>query len=148
MATKDLITEKETNNFSELGEAERGDRIEKLETERDDLIFKLELLMERSAKIKIGALKVDGGASANSLLMEFQADILGVNIERPSCVETTALGAAYLTGLSLGVYKSVSEIKKNRKIEKIFEPSMKPSTRKAKMKEWRDAVGRSLGWKK
>lgn len=51
MATKDLITEKETNNFSELGEAERGDRIEKLETERDDLIFKLELLMERSAKL-------------------------------------------------------------------------------------------------
>ena len=104
-------------------------------------------LMERSAKIKIGALKVDGGASANSLLMEFQADILGVNIERPSCVETTALGAAYLAGLSLGVYKSVSEIKKNRKIEKIFEPSMKPGARKARIKEWRDAVGRSLGWK-
>ena len=105
-------------------------------------------LMERSAKIKIGALKVDGGASANNLLMEFQADILGVNIERPSCVETTALGAAYLAGLSLGVYKSVAEIKSNRKIEKIFEPSMKPCVRKAKIKEWRDAVGRSLGWKK
>ena len=104
-------------------------------------------LMERCAHIKINSLKVDGGASANDLLMEFQSDILGVNIERPSCVETTALGAAYLAGLSLGVYKSTAEIKKHRKIEKSFSPTMKPTVRKNKIKEWRRAVERSLGWK-
>ncbi|MBQ9069823.1 MAG: glycerol kinase GlpK [Clostridia bacterium] len=104
-------------------------------------------LMERTVGKKISELKVDGGASANNLLMSFQSDILGVSIERPSCVETTALGAAYLCGLTLGVYKSVDDIKKNRKIEKKFTPSKNEDWREEKIKEWRRAVERSLGWK-
>ena len=103
-------------------------------------------LMERTAGIKIADLKVDGGASANGLLMSFQADILGVNIERPACVETTALGAAYLCGLALGVYNSTDEISKNRSIEKIFTPETDDTWREAKVKTWRKAVERSLGW--
>ncbi len=103
-------------------------------------------LMERTAGIKIADLKVDGGASANGLLMSFQADILGVNIERPTCVETTALGAAYLCGLALGVYNSTDEISKNRSIEKIFTPEADDTWRDAKVKTWRKAVERSLGW--
>ena len=104
-------------------------------------------LMERTVGKKISELKVDGGAAANNLLMSFQSDILGVDIERPSCVETTALGAAYLCGLALGVYKSVDDIKKNRKIDKKFTPSMDENTRDEKIKIWRKAVERSLGWK-
>lgn len=104
-------------------------------------------LMERSASIKVSRLKVDGGASANSLLMSFQSDILGIPIERPACVETTALGAAYLCGLSLGVYKSLDDIRKKRKTEKIFEPSSTNEWRCDKIKEWRRAVERTLGFK-
>ena len=103
-------------------------------------------LMEKTAKTKISALKVDGGASANNLLMGFQADILGVDIERPSCVETTALGVAYLCGLSLGVYSSLDEIKRNRGIEKRFSPEKDDSWREERMKRWSRAVERSLGW--
>lgn len=104
-------------------------------------------LMERSTGIKICELKVDGGACANDLLMEIQSDILGVPIERPICVETTALGAAYLCGLSLGVYKSVEEIKRNRGLDKKFEPQKDESWRSENKKRWRRAVERSLGWK-
>ncbi len=104
-------------------------------------------LMERSAKIKITELKVDGGASANNLLLQFQSDILGVTLERPCCVETTALGAAYLCGLALGVYNSLDEIKKNNSIEKRIEPKLSLEERSAKIKEWRRAVERSLAWK-
>ena len=103
-------------------------------------------LMERTVGKSITELKVDGGASANNLLMSFQADILGVNIERPSCVETTALGAAYLAGLALGVYSSVEDIKNNRKVEKIFSPEKDCEWRKEKTKIWRRAVERSLLW--
>lgn len=104
-------------------------------------------LMEDSIQRKINSLKVDGGASANNLLMQFQADILGVEIERPSCVETTALGAAYLCALSLGVYESVEDIKNNRSIEKTFAPFSTEEWRAEKTKIWRQAVERSLGWK-
>ena len=104
-------------------------------------------LIERSIGKKITSLKVDGGASANNLLMNFQADILGVSIERPACVETTALGAAYLCGLSLGVFTSVEDIKKNRKIEKQINPTKDADWRFKKIKEWRRAVERTLGWK-
>ncbi len=104
-------------------------------------------LMERSTGLKLKKLKVDGGASANNLLLEFQSDILGIDIERPTCVETTALGAAYLAGLSLGVYTSVDEIKKYRTVEKNFSPKKDESWRKEKMRIWRRAVERSLVWK-
>lgn len=103
-------------------------------------------LMERTVGRKISKLKVDGGASSNNLLMSFQSDILGVEIERPSCVETTALGAAYLAGLALGVYSSVDDIRKNRKVEKLFSPEKDDEWRKEKNKIWRRAVERSLLW--
>ncbi len=103
-------------------------------------------LMERTVGRKISKLKVDGGASSNNLLMSFQSDILGVDIERPSCIETTALGAAYLAGLSLGVYSSIDDIKKNMKAEKIFSPVKDDEWRKEKNKIWRRAVERSLLW--
>lgn len=104
-------------------------------------------LMEESLGKEITSLKVDGGASANNLLMQFQSDILGVDIERPLCVETTALGAAYLCGLALGVYKSVDDIKKNRSIEKTFSAASSTEWREEKTQIWREAVSRSLGWK-
>ena len=104
-------------------------------------------LMESSTGVKLKKLKVDGGASANNLLMQFQSDILGIEIERPMCVETTALGAAYLAGLSAGVYNSVDEIKKNREIEKSFSPNISEEERNKKMSVWQKAVGRSLLWK-
>lgn len=104
-------------------------------------------LMSRSTGISVKKLKVDGGASANNLLMQFQADILGISIERPLCVETTALGAAYLCGLALGVYKSLDEIKENRTVSLSVLPSRDESWRYTKMQEWKKAVGRSLAWK-
>lgn len=103
-------------------------------------------LMQRSTDIKVKKLKVDGGASANNLMLDFQANILGVTLERPECIETTALGAAYLCGLALGVYKSVDEIKANNGIEKTIEPTESEEWRSAHVKTWRRAVERSLGW--
>ena len=104
-------------------------------------------LMERSTGIKLRTLKVDGGASANNLLMSFQSDILGINIERPECIETTALGAAYLAGLALGVYDSVDEIRANRKVERVFSPEKEECWREERTRQWRRAVERSLAWK-
>ena len=104
-------------------------------------------LMERSTGIKIEGLSVDGGASANDLLLSFQADILGTSVNRPECIETTALGAAYLAGLASGVYKSTDEIKENRKIEKTFHPEKNNTWREEKISIWKKAVSRSLDWK-
>jgi glycerol kinase len=104
-------------------------------------------LMHRTTGIKIKSLKVDGGASANNLLLSFQADILDTNIERPECVETTALGAAYLAGLALGVYKSIDEIRTKRTVERVFSPLMTEEERMERIRIWRRAVERSLGWK-
>lgn len=103
-------------------------------------------LIERSTGIKITTLKVDGGASANKLLLEFQADILGVTIERPSCVETTALGVAYMCGLSLGIYSSLEEIKKNARAEILIKPERDEEWREKNIKIWRRAIERSLNW--
>ncbi len=104
-------------------------------------------LMESSTGIKIDSLSVDGGASANDLLLSFQSDILGTAVKRPECIETTALGAAYLCGLATGVYKSTDEIKNNRRIAKTFEPEKDASWREEKMAAWKKAVSRSLDWK-
>ncbi len=104
-------------------------------------------LMESSTGIKIDSLSVDGGASANDLLLSFQSDILGTTVNRPECIETTALGAAYLCGLATGVYKSTDEIKNNRRIAKTFEPGKDASWREEKMSAWKKAVSRSLDWK-
>jgi glycerol kinase len=79
--------------------------------------------------------------------MSFQSDMLGIPIERPACVETTALGAAYLCGLALGVYQSTADVKVKRKTEHTFEPTANDEWRNGKIKEWRRAVERTLGWK-
>ena len=103
-------------------------------------------LIERSTGIKIANLKVDGGASANKLLLQFQADILGVKIERPICIETTAQGIAYMCGISLGVYASFDEIKENTKQKTLFTPMKEKDWREKNIKTWRRAVERSLNW--
>lgn len=103
-------------------------------------------VMSEESGIKLHCLRVDGGASANDFLMQFQADILGVPVERPTVSETTALGAAYLAGLAVGYWKDHSEIKKQWKLDRRFEPQMDPETREELYKKWKNAVTRSLGW--
>ena len=103
-------------------------------------------LMQRSTNIKVKKLKVDGGASANKLLLQFQADVLGVTIEKPICVETTALGAAYMCGLTLGVYSSLDEIKRGSKREILINPTKDEKWREEHIRKWRKAVERSLCW--
>ena len=105
-------------------------------------------VMEAECGAEMSSLRVDGGASANNLLMQFQADILGLPIARPSLVETTALGAANLAALSVGLYSSTDEIKNASKIESVFDPIMDAKTRADKLSMWQKAVERSLGWTK
>ena len=93
---------------------------------------------------EINELKVDGGATANSYLMQYQADILKIPILLPEITESTALGAAYLAGLTVNLYKSVDEIAKNNKIIKRFMPEMDDSVRNKELKIWKDSVRRLL----
>ena len=99
--------------------------------------------MERDAGTKLRELRVDGGASANNLLMQFQSDLLNVPVIRPSNTETTALGAAYLAGLAVGVWKNKSEIAKQWKIARRFKPSMKAATRKTLVSGWDNALAKA-----
>lgn len=99
--------------------------------------------MQRDAGLKINSLRVDGGASANDFLMQFQADILGVKLQRPAVVETTALGAAYLAGLASGYWSGVKELESQRKVEREFLPSMSVESRAAALSGWRTAVARA-----
>lgn len=92
--------------------------------------------MERDSEIKITQLKVDGGASANNFLMQFQSDIIGSEVCRPSCIETTALGAAYLAGLAVGYWDGIEDIKSNWAIDRVFSPEMGEELRKEKVKGW------------
>ena len=93
-------------------------------------------------------LKVDGGACANNYLMQFQADILGCDVERPACIETTSLGAAYLAGLATGYWKNKDDVRENRLIEKVFSPSMDVHTRDELLAGWAKAVSRAREWDK
>ena len=104
--------------------------------------------MEMDSGIKLSALKVDGGASANNFLMQFQSDVLDTRVERPECVETTALGAAYLAGIAVGYWKDIQEIRENWKLERTFESTMKESQREEVLNGWHEAVKRSTGWAK
>ena len=104
--------------------------------------------MEMDSGISLSALKVDGGASANNFLMQFQSDVLDTRVERPECVETTALGAAYLAGLAVGYWKDIKEIKDNWKLERTFESTMEASKREQILNGWHEAVKRSTGWAK
>ena len=102
--------------------------------------------MQNDAGIELKSLKVDGGASNNNFLMQFQSDILNVKIDRPKIVETTALGAAYLAGLAVGFFKSKEDIKKRWICDREFEPKMSENIREKSYKDWKRAVERSLAW--
>ena len=102
--------------------------------------------MQNDSGIELKSLKVDGGASNNNFLMQFQSDILNVKIDRPKIVETTALGAAYLAGLAVGFFKSKEDIKKRWICDREFEPKMSEDIREKSYKDWKRAVERSLAW--
>ncbi|MBQ7954980.1 MAG: glycerol kinase GlpK [Lachnospiraceae bacterium] len=102
--------------------------------------------MEEVSGIHLNSLKVDGGASANNFLMQFQSDILGTVVHRPKCIETTALGAAYLAGLAVGYWKNKDEIRENWMLGKAFEPSMEEVQREKLLKGWKRAVKCALAW--
>lgn len=104
--------------------------------------------MERDSQMKLNALRVDGGASANNFLMQFQSDLLDAQVVRPSCIETTALGAAYLAGLAVGFWKDADEIQKNWKQERVFSPSVTEEKRKKLLKGWKKAVACIFQWVK
>jgi len=104
------------------------------------------LAMEADSNIKLKELRVDGGASANNVLMQFQADLLDVPVVRPAIQETTALGAAYLAGLAVGFWRNEAEISKQWKVDRIFEPAMKPDKRAALRAHWNKALGRAKTW--
>ena len=104
--------------------------------------------MQADSGIKLSALKVDGGASANNFLMQFQADINDAPVHRPACVETTAMGAAYLAGLAVGYWASKVDVIKNWQISKIFDPAMDPAHRDEICAGWAKAVKCSFGWAK
>ena len=104
--------------------------------------------MEVDSNICLSSLKVDGGACANNFLMQFQSDILNTRVERPECVETTALGAAYLAGIAVGYWQDTDDIKKNWKLERTFEPKMDEKKREESISGWHEAVKRSYGWAK
>lgn len=104
--------------------------------------------MEEDSGIKLESLKVDGGACANNFLMQFQSDILGVQVDRPEVIETTALGAAYLAGLAVGYWKDREDVSKNWAISRKFTPDIKDERRKELLEGWHEAVKRSTGWAK
>jgi glycerol kinase len=91
-------------------------------------------------------LRVDGGGAANDFLMQFQADITGIAVERPQQQETTALGAAFLAGLASGVWRSTSEIEQLPRLDRRFEPRMLPAERAGLLAGWHRAVERARGW--
>jgi glycerol kinase len=102
--------------------------------------------MQKDSGQQLSELRVDGGAAANDLLMQFQADLLGVPVVRPKVLETTALGAAYLAGLTVDLWKSRDELASHWKAERRFEPRMSASERESRMSRWREAVGRARNW--
>ncbi len=102
--------------------------------------------MHRDSGIALSELRVDGGAARNDLLMQFQADMLGVAVVRPQVTETTALGAAYLAGLAVGFWSSIEEIAAQWKVERRFEPGMSQEERETKLARWRKGVERARGW--
>ena len=102
--------------------------------------------MESDAGIKLKELRVDGGASANNLLMQFQADLLGVPVVRPRVAETTALGAAYLAGLAVGYWKNQAEIAAQWQTDRRFVPRMKTAQRTPLLSGWKKALARAKRW--
>ena len=104
--------------------------------------------MAADAGIALTELRVDGGAASNNMLMQFQADLLGVPVVRPAVTETTALGAAYLAGLAVGYWGSVDAITGQWKVDRRFEPAMPRAAATALRERWSAALGRSKGWER
>jgi glycerol kinase len=102
--------------------------------------------MEADSGISIRELRVDGGATANDLLMQFQSDILQVPVIRPTVTETTALGAAYLAGLATGFWSSVEDIQQQWQIDHRFQPAMKPTRQQELLNGWQRAVKAAIAW--
>jgi glycerol kinase len=106
----------------------------------------LQQAMQADAKAPLRELRVDGGAARNNLLMQFQADILGVPVVRPAVTESTALGAAYLAGLAVGFWKSPQEISSHWRVERRFEPKLRRAEAEALRERWNEAVERTKRW--
>lgn len=104
--------------------------------------------MEADSGIEVRALKVDGGASANNFLMQFQSDMIGAPVHRPDCVETTAMGAAYLAGLAVDYWTNKESVIQNWQVDRVFKPAMKEEERLQKIKGWNKAVKYAFGWAK
>jgi glycerol kinase len=102
--------------------------------------------MESDAGLRLEKLKVDGGASANDYLMQTQADLAGAPVERPVCVESTALGAAYLAGLASGYWQSTGDVMKNTGVDRIFTPAIDAQSRDKRLRRWHKAVQCALDW--
>ncbi len=118
--------------------------VESLAYQTNDLLR----VMTDEAGVTLSSLKVDGGASANDFLMQFQADISNVTITRPKCIETTALGAAYLAGLAVGYWKDTAEVSANWQCGRVFIPSIEPAKRKKLLSGWKKAVDCAIYWAK
>lgn len=110
----------------------------------DYQVYDLVAAMQRDANVKIANLNVDGGASANNFLMQFQADILDANVVRPCVTETTALGASYVAGLTVGYWKDIADIRTNVEVDKVFVPHMDEQTRAKLVEGWQKAVRQTL----
>jgi glycerol kinase len=104
--------------------------------------------MQADSGIQLAALKVDGGASANNYLMQTQSDLINAPVQRPKCVETTAMGAAYLAGLAVGYWASKQDVIKNWAIDRIFDPAMAEEERTSRINGWNKAVKCAYGWAK
>ena len=104
--------------------------------------------MHADGGVSLSVLNADGGASANDLLMQMQADLLGTPVQRPACVESTALGAAYLAGLAVGYWTGQEDVLRNREIDRVFYPSISPQERQRRLKGWSRAVQYACGWAK
>jgi glycerol kinase len=104
------------------------------------------LAMQKDASQPLVELRVDGGATANDLLMQFQADLLGVPVVRPRVTETTALGAAYLAGLGAGFWQSTREVAANWRAARTFEPAMSRDEAATRLRRWSQAIDRSRDW--
>jgi len=104
--------------------------------------------MEEGSGVTLSALKVDGGACKNNFLMQFQSDLIDKEVDRPACVETTAMGASYLAGLAVGFWASKQDVIKNWTLDKVFKPEMDEDTRAKELKYWKQAVNATLGWAK
>ena len=102
--------------------------------------------MEADSGIHIKELRVDGGATVNNLLMQFQSDILNCKVVRPKVTETTALGAAYLAGLAVGYWKDIKDIQQQWQIDKVFEPQINEDKRKGLVSGWQRAVKATIAW--